>query len=67
MRQVRRAVALHRLPNKGSVRYYMCKNNHHLGRAGEPIDALVEGFLLELLAKKGIAARLAKTSGGINT
>ena len=37
---------------------YVCRNNQHLGRVGAPIDAIVEGVVLKVLAKTDIAQRL---------
>jgi site-specific DNA recombinase len=49
-------------PHKRDRMLYLCKNAH-LGRVGEPIDALVEGVVLGVLAETDIAARLTKRPG----
>jgi DNA invertase Pin-like site-specific DNA recombinase len=42
---------------------YVCRNNQHLGRAGAPIDAIVEGVVLGVLAETDIAKRLTTRPG----
>jgi site-specific DNA recombinase len=52
-------------PHNRDLMLYVCKNSH-LGRVGQPIDAMVEAVVLGVLSQTDIMARLTMTPG-INT